>query len=223
MISPSFEYEKKLWKKKLKFVVGADEVGRGCFAGPVVAAAVAFAPFSNFHFPISNGDENIIINDSKKLTNLQRSRAEKWIKENAVSWGVGGASAKVINRLGIAIATKMAFRKAVGNAGRIMQNKIDYLLTDAFFIPYLRGFPRSRQLAIVRGDEKSISIAAASIIAKVYRDNLMEKIGSRKNYKKYEWQNNKGYGTRVHRDAILKFGITGYHRKAFVETFLKSQ
>lgn len=232
---PDFGYEKRIWKKGYRIVAGVDEVGRGCFAGPVVAAAVVFAPISN-----ENGEE-IIIDDSKKLTKLQRERACEWIKKNATTWGIGEVSAKVINSLGMGKATQIAFRRAVANAGRRLEarsgNSIQFLLVDAFYIPFLRGFPKgenklkghknpsikvksAKQLAIVNGDEKSVSIAAASIIAKVYRDSLMEKIGSRARYKKYDWVSNKGYATKHHRNAILKYGITGYHRKQFVETFL---
>jgi ribonuclease HII len=94
------------------------------------------------------------------------------------------------------------------------------LLVDSFYIPHVRGLRRKNQLAIVRGDEKSYSIAAASIIAKVYRDNLIEKIGLRRIFLKYEWYKNKGYGTKKHREAILKYGLTNHHRLQFVKTFL---
>ena len=213
---PNFKYERELWNRGLKYVAGVDEVGRGCFAGPVVAAAVAFAP--EFELRIKNYELGIRIDDSKKLTKLQREKAEKWIKENVTTWGIGEASAALINRLGMGNAAKVAFRKAVKAANQ--NSKLEYILVDAFFIPFLSGFPRSRQLAIINGDEKSVSIAAASIVAKVYRDALMEKIGSRRRYKKYKWVFNKGYGTKHHQEAILRYGITGYHRKQFVETFL---
>ena len=229
---PNFSFEKRLWKKGLKYVAGVDEVGRGCFAGPVVAASVVFS--ANTNIP-----QDVYINDSKKVTKLRREKADKWIKENAISWGIGELSAKVINREGMAKATKMSFRQAVGDANKRLHQKIDFLLIDAFYIPYVRGFPkgrnkakarrsrlsvgtRAKQLAIINGDEKSFSIAAASIVAKVYRDSLMEKIGSRPIYKRYDWVSNKGYASKHHRDAILKYGITGYHREQFVKTFLNN-
>ena len=181
------------------------------------------------------------IDDSKKLTPKQREISAKWIKKNALAYGIGSISAKVINRIGIAKATQMAFRKAIASANQRLEqthtSSIQFLLIDAFFIPFVKGLPRgsryikgngkiksplAKQLAIINGDEKSISIAAASIIAKVYRDNLMQKIGSRARYKKYKWHKNKGYATQEHTAAILKYGITGYHRKQFVETFLKN-
>ena len=137
--------------------------------------------------------------------------------------------------MGLGSATNVAFRKAIAQANRRLHNRIQYLLIDAFYVPYVRGFPTgikkvgkikkrkepvSRQLAIVNGDEKSISIASASIIAKVYRDELMKKIGSKKRYLIYGWVNNKGYATEFHRKAIIKFGTTLHHRRKFVDTYI---
>ena len=217
-------------------VAGADEVGRGCFAGSVVAAVVAFGKNTVFEDKIfSSKGRRIAINDSKKLTFKQREISASWIRKNCLVWGAGEVGVGVINRVGIAKATQMAFRKAVVNASRKLA--IDYLLIDAFYIPYVRGFPsvrrqarqrswndpKSRQIAIINGDEKSYSIAAASIIAKVYRDRLMQNLGSKPRYRRYGWETNKGYGTKLHRQAIKKYGITKYHRKAFVESFLKNR
>lgn len=222
---PNFSFEKSQWKKGLKFVAGVDEVGRGSFAGPVVAASVVFE--KNTKIP-----KDIKINDSKKLTPKQREKAADWIKKNACSWAIGEVSASVINRVGMAKATKMAFRRAVVNANRNAKGRIDFLLIDAFYVPYLRGFPagrksakkrhrttdsRTRQLAIVNGDEKSMSIAAASIVAKIHRDSVMERLGRKSGYKKYGWDKNKGYGTDKHQRAIKKYGITRYHRKSFIK------
>lgn len=209
---PTFKYEKKLWKRGFRFIAGADEVGRGALAGSVVAGAVVFSRFANLQ---ALKDSNIRINDSKKLSAKQREKASKWIKANALSWGIGEASVAVINKLWIGKATKMAFRKAVAGCNiHNSQFSIQYLLIDAFYLPYTRGLRRKNQLAIIKGDQKSISIAAASIIAKVYRDNLMVKL-SRK-YKKYGWEKNKGYGTKQHQQAIKKWGITRLHRRLFV-------
>ena len=211
---PNFRIENKLWKR-FTYVAGVDEVGRGCFAGPVVAGCVVFVPHSLI-------PKSVRIDDSKKITPRQREKGTKWIKENTLSWGVGEVSASVINRLGMAKATKMAFRKAVSVARKRLGKSIDYLLIDAFFIPYVRGNPKGRQMAIVDGDEKSLSIGAASIIAKVFRDRIMVKLGKKPKFKKYGWGRNKGYGTKEHQSAIKKYGITRYHRKQFVETFLSS-
>jgi ribonuclease HII len=217
---PNFRFERKLWKKGYKIVAGVDEVGRGSFAGPVVAGCAVFD--ENSKFKIHNLE--VRIDDSKRMTAKQREKSEKWIKENALSWGIGEISTTLINRSGMAKATKKAFRKAISETRKKLGKKIDYLLADAFFISYVPGLPKKRrQLAIIDGDQKSISIAAASIIAKVYRDKLMISLSKQSKYKKYKWGQNKGYGTREHQKAIKKYGITRYHRKKFVNTFLSNQ
>jgi ribonuclease HII len=210
MTFPDFFFEKKAWKKSFKVVAGVDEVGRGSFAGPVVAAAVAFKAGSTEMLG------NIKINDSKKLTPKQRERASFWIKRNALCYGIGWATVSQINKLGIKKASEIAFRSAIKRCRR----RVDYLLIDAFYIPYVKGLRRKNQEPIVKGDTKSISIAAASIIAKVYRDGLMTDLARNRKYKKYGWASSKGYGTRTHRFAIKKYGLTRQHRKKYVETWL---
>lgn len=231
MGKPSFHYEKRLWKSGFEVVVGIDEVGRGSFAGPVVAAACAFTP------QIQNQNLKVKIDDSKKLSAGKRETADKWIKENAATWGIGQASASEINRVGLVKATSSSFRRAVVDAQKRLDQRINYLLIDAFYIPYLDGFPsarkvrkkgrvvtsKTRQQAIVDGDEKSLSIAAASIVAKVYRDDLMIKLGKKPLYKKYDWEKNKGYGTKYHRIALKEHGPTRYHRMRFIKNFLENK
>ncbi len=223
---PDFSFENKYWKKGFKYIAGVDEVGKGCFAGPLVAAAVAFAPNSKFQFPIFNEfSKEIIINDSKQMSPKQREIADKWIRKNALAFGIGQASVAQINRLGIKKASEIAFRKAIKKAS-IQVSSIEYLLIDAFYIPYVKGLRRKNQKAIIKGDTKSVSIAAASIIAKVYRDNLMRELGKRPKYRVYGWGRNKGYGTREHQAALRKYGMTRRHRRQFVETWqshLKTQ
>lgn len=208
MKTPDFYFEKLLSKKGYKFVAGVDEVGRGCFAGPVVAACVVIDKFS----------KQIIINDSKRLSARQRELADKWIRKNALAWGIGEASVAQINRFGIKKATEIAFRKAIKATDR----EIDYLLIDAFYIPHVLGLRRKNQKAIIKGDTKSVSIAAASIIAKVHRDRLVSKLGSVAKFRKYEWGKNKGYGTKIHQTAIKKYGVSRYHRSLYVESWLKN-
>ncbi len=223
---PDFSYEKKLWRRGFRFIAGADEVGRGAFAGPVVAAAVTFAPITNSQFPIFNENLDLVINDSKQLRPKQREIAAKWIKENALTWGIGESPVNLINRFGMAKATNMAFRKAIANANLKLKAKIgksaaiDYLLVDAFFVPYLKGIKRKNQKAIIKGDTKSISIAAASIIAKVHRDKIMLRLSKNPKYKDYKWGKNKGYGTKDHRSVILRKGICRLHRKQFVRRII---
>src|SRR3989344_983262 len=126
MKRPNFFFEKKLWKKGLNLIAGCDEVGRGCFAGPVVAAACAFAPNSNFQIPqlrrgfvgqaiFNEKGEKIIINDSKKLTALQREKSAIWIKKNCLAWGIGKETASLINRIGMSKATRISFRRAISD------------------------------------------------------------------------------------------------------------
>jgi len=229
MTTPSFRYEKKLWKR-YKFVAGVDEVGRGSFAGPVVAGCVVFP--KQIKIP-----RDVSVNDSKKVSPRKRLIASVWIKENSLAWGIGESSASLINRIGMAKATKRAFRKAISEARKRLGKPIDYLLIDALFIPYVselparrrkdtrgrfRKNPKGRQMAIVDGDEKSLTIAAASIIAKVYRDRLMASLSKKPNLKKYGWGTNKGYGTKQHQRALKKYGLTRYHRKEFVNSFFSS-
>jgi ribonuclease HII len=210
---PNFLFERRVWKRDYRFVAGIDEVGRGCFAGPVVAGCVVFRPDPRLQIPAS-----IRINDSKLLTPRQREVADKWIKKNAAAFGIGQASVSQINRLGIKKASEIAFRKAIKNC----RVEINYLLIDAFYIPYVKGLRRRNQKAIVKGDTKSISIAAASVIAKVFRDALMRKLGKKPKFRRYGWGRNKGYGTLEHRKAIKKYGVTRQHREKFVATWLSN-
>lgn len=187
------EFETKLWQKGFSLVCGIDEVGRGSFAGPVVVGAVIFKDSK-----IPEG-----INDSKLLKPLIREKLSEEIKKISY-WAISEISVRFINKLGIAKATQMAFRKVV----KILSP--DYILIDAFYIKHLN---RKKQKAIVKGDQKCASIAAASIIAKVYRDKLMKKLS--KKYPKYGFAKHKGYGTKRHQEAIKKHGLCKIHRKSF--------
>lgn len=213
MSFPNFSFERRLWKKGHKLIAGVDEVGRGSFSGPVVVGCVVFPV--NISVP-----RGVVINDSKKLNAKKREIAASWIKENALTFATGSVSAKVVDEAGLAKATNSAFRRAIINAQKRIDKRINFLLIDAFYIPYTRNFPANgkmaKQRAITKGDEKSLTIAASSIIAKTYRDSLMISLSERPQYKKYNWGKNKGYGTKEHRLAIKKYGLTGYHRKTFV-------
>ena len=230
---PSFKYEDKLQRKGYKVIAGVDEVGRGSFAGPVVCGIVVFKDSGVKKILKKNG---IKINDSKKLTKKQRELASNWIKKNAYGWGVGVVNAKEVDRLGLSKATASGIRRSIASINIKLDTRVEYLLIDAFYAPYIKNLPipikkkrggikgkrkakiednNARQLAIVNGDEKSISIAGASIIAKVYRDKLMTKLAKYKRYKKYQWDKNSGYGTKLHREMIRKYGITRHHRKKY--------
>jgi len=231
---PNFLFEHRFWRLGYKFIAGVDEVGRGCFAGPVVAGCVIFdrRRVTRVGEPHGRGpelvsrrkgrgaderqDPPVKINDSKRLSPKQREVADKWIRKNARAFGIGQASVSQINRFGIKKATEIAFRKAIKDC----EVEIDHLLIDAFYIPYVKGLRRKNQKAIIKGDTKSISIAAASIIAKVYRDKLMTSLSKLSRYKKYGWERNKGYGTREHQKAIKRYGVTKLHRKQFVRQYI---
>jgi ribonuclease HII len=230
MSLPDLSFEQKLWSRGVRHVAGADEVGRGCFAGPVTAGCVVFPDNVKINSEVE-------INDSKKLDHRKRVRASTWIKKNCLACGVGNASVAEINRLGIKKAAEKAYRRAVAEVNKKLTERIEFLLIDAFYVPYLGGLPvnkrsndivnifesNSKQLAIKKGDSISISIAAASIIAKVHRDEYMINLAKDEFHQMYAWQSNKGYGSLQHRNAIIEHGITSHHRKQFVETFLQNR
>lgn len=194
---PTFDEEQHLWNTGYRYIAGIDEVGRGCFAGPVVSAAVILPP----KFP-----QNVGVKDSKLLTAGNREVLATIIKQHAIAYAIAEVGVSMINKHGIGKATQMSFRKTI----RLLPIKPDFILIDAF---YIRRINRQNQKAIIHGDNKSISIAAASIIAKVYRDELMGKFHQR--YPKYEFAANKGYGTKRHQDAIRLYGLSKLHRTSF--------
>lgn len=203
---PNFSEEKKLLKKGYKCVAGLDEAGRGPLAGPVVAAAVVI---SNFEFRISNFG----IRDSKLMSVNQREEAyEKLIRCKNIVWGVGVVSEKVIDKINILEATKLAMAKAIKNL------EADFLLIDGNF---KLGKINILQKSIIKGDQKVFSVAAASIIAKVTRDRLMQKY--HKKYPQYGFANHKGYGTASHFASLEKFGPCKIHRKSFYPVNTYSQ
>jgi ribonuclease HII len=232
---PTFWYERRLWNRRYRVVVGLDEVGRGAWAGPLVVGAVAFRMpeklkgylrgsdlvVRNNVGPINPKDlQDLGIDDSKRLTPRRRDRLDDLIKKNSLVWAVAEIPVNIINRVGIGKATQMGFRRAVAEVRRKLKGSVDYVLIDAFYVSRLVGLPKkNRQLPIVGGDYKSISIAAASIVAKVHRDRLMCELAVR--HTKYGWDKNVGYGTKKHIKAIKKFGMTRWHRKKFVETGLR--
>lgn len=197
MIVPTLNFEKKLWNSGYSYVCGLDEVGRGCFAGPVVVGAVIFPR----HVEWIDG-----LADSKLIRPRQREKLSRIIKEQCIAWAVSEISVAIINKVGIGKATQMAFRKVLKQCSV----PADYVLIDAFYIKHLN---RKKQKAIKRGDQICASIAAASIIAKVYRDKLMKKLA--KKYPQYGFGAHKGYGTRKHQQALARFGLTRIHRKSF--------
>lgn len=197
MVYATSDIESSLWKRGYNLICGVDEVGRGSFAGPVVAGAVIFS--SDCEFPQG-------IADSKLLKAKRREELESGIKNKAVAWAIGEASVEEINEVGIGKATQTAFQKAVS----ALDPKAEFIIIDAFYIDY---FDKSFQKPVKNGDKLSVSIAAASIIAKVYRDKLMKKLAEI--YPQYGFAKHKGYGTKSHQEAIRKYGLSKVHRKSF--------
>lgn len=197
MITPTLDIESELWQEGYSLICGIDEVGRGCFAGPVVVGAVVFP--QDVVLP-----EDIA--DSKLLKPRQREKLAEEIKKIAIVWSVAEISVRHINKLGIGKATQMAFRKSI----RLLSKSPDFVLIDAFYIKHLN---RKRQRPIKNGDKICASISAASIIAKVYRDKLMKKL--HKKYPQYGFAKHKGYGTTQHQEAIRKYGLSRIHRQSF--------
>lgn len=193
----------KLFEKEyahLGYVCGIDEVGRGPLAGPVVACAV-----------ILPKDVDILyVNDSKKLSEKKREELYDEIMEKAIAVGIGMEDQNVIDELNILQATYSAMRKAIAN----LNVKPDVLLNDAVTIPEVD----IKQVPIIKGDAKSVSIAAASIIAKVTRDRMMVELDEK--YPGYDFASNKGYGSATHIEGIKRQGLCEIHRRSFTKNFI---
>ena len=175
---------------------GCDEAGRGCLAGPVFAAAVILPKYF----------ENDVLNDSKLLTEKKRFELRQIIENQALAWGVGVCTAQEIDVHNIANASYIAMNRAV----EMMKIKPEQLLIDGKYFKTKSGIPYK---CVIKGDSKFASIAAASILAKTYRDDYMHELAPQ--YEAYFWAINKGYPTKKHRDAIRQFGATPHHRMSF--------
>ena len=199
---PSFSEENAMWNAGYGNVCGIDEVGRGCWAGPLVAGAVIFKAKTEVDVK-----ELAQINDSKKITPKKREQLAEFIIYFAKHWGIGSVSSKELDKIGLSKANELAMERAVQNLG----NKPDFCLVDGNIIKESRNIGLFKN--IIKGDSKSISIAAASILAKVFRDKLMDSIHA--DYPEYGFRAHKGYGTSSHRKSIKKHGILPIHRKSF--------
>ena len=200
--------EIELMDKGYSLIAGVDEVGRGPLAGPVVAAACIF-----------DRDVDIVgIDDSKKLSEKKRERLFDEIKEKALAYGIGEASCEVIDEINILEATKLAMRKAIEEADLMLaskgRDKIQIVIFDAIKINDLD----KEQMSVIKGDQTYFSIAAASILAKVTRDNLMKEYD--KTYPEYGFASNKGYGTVKHIEALKAYGACDIHRRSFIGKFV---
>ncbi len=189
-----YEIEKALYEKGIRFIAGVDEAGRGPLAGPVVAAAVILKKDAKFTY----------VNDSKKLSPRQRELALVEIKEQALAIGIGISSVEEIDLINIYRASREAMLSALST----LKIKPDYILTDA--MPMEIDTPME---SIIKGDQKSVSIAAASIIAKTTRDQYMLEMD--KLFPEYGFKNHMGYGTKEHLQALKTYGITPIHRRTY--------
>ncbi len=192
-----YEYEENLQKQGFNFIGGCDEAGRGPLVGPVVCACVVFP----------KGYKNDLINDSKKLTEKKREKLYDIIINDCLSYGISVISAKEIDEINILEASRKGMIEAYKQANQKI--KIDYLLTDAMKISTL-NIP---VLDIIKGDAKSISIAAASILAKVTRDRILYELD--KKYPEYDFKSHKGYPTKKHLELIEKYGVFDEYRKTY--------
>ncbi|MBQ9489815.1 MAG: ribonuclease HII [Lachnospiraceae bacterium] len=193
-----FAYEREYQKYQL--ICGIDEAGRGPWVGPVVAGAVI----------LPKDCDILYINDSKKLSEAKREELYDVIREKAVAWAVGSASEQRIDEINILQATYEAMRQAIAGLGVTP----DLLLNDAVTIPKVE-IP---QVKIIKGDAKSASIGAASIMAKVTRDRMLREYD--KLYPEFQFAKNKGYGTKDHIEALKKYGPTPIHRKTFIKNYV---
>lgn len=201
-IPQSLEIEAGFWEKGFKRIAGVDEAGRGPLAGPVTAAAVIFEP----GFFIQD------VKDSKQLNPNRRSRLYKEIIRSAIAYGIGWAWPREIDRINIRQATFSAMNRAVAK----LEPAPDKLIVDGYEIEACRF----EQESFIKGDNRSFTIAAASILAKVARDELMIRLGQK--YPQYGFERHKGYGTAFHRQMILIHGQCPWHRKSFLKNILNS-
>lgn len=218
-----FKYESELWGKGVNFIAGVDEAGRGPLAGPLVVSAVILKKevlesvaeeIQGMTNALGNYDVKMgksllpytQINDSKKLSEKKREELFKFIKTEAHTFSIIEISHKDIDQQGILPATEWGFLTAV----KELKSKVEHVLTDHVKV---KNIPKNQQTNITKGDSLSINIAAASILAKVYRDNLMREYA--KQYPKYGFEKHKGYGTKKHREAIFEHGPCDIHRRSF--------
>jgi ribonuclease HII len=196
-------FDNSLLNRKIKLIAGCDEAGRGPLAGPVVAAAVIFNKKA-FHKEI---------NDSKKLSGIKREELYEWILQNCLGCGIGIIEHEEIDKINILQASLKAMKEAVG----LLKINPDLILIDGN-----KSFSSEiKTKTIVKGDSKSFSIAAASIIAKVTRDRIMK--NAHNEFPEYKWNQNKGYPTKAHREAVKKFGASPYHRKTFLKKIFSEE
>ena len=199
------QYERALQAKGYRYIVGVDEVGRGPLAGPVVCAAVVM--------PLADNDLIVGVDDSKKLSAKKREQLAKEIKERAIAYAMVEISEKVIDEINILEATKLGMKQAVEGLKLPNGEAPEIVLTDGNMTLDIT----LKQHSVVHGDALSYSIGAASIIAKVHRDTMMNEYA--KLYPQYAFEQNKGYGTAAHIQGIKEYGLCPIHRRTFTKKF----
>jgi ribonuclease HII len=197
--APDLEFEQSLWQQTIIRVAGFDEAGRGAWAGPVVAGAVILPA------EISILRTLVGVRDSKQLNPEQRNNLAPRIRASALTWGVGASSSAEIDELGILPATRLAMQRAL----QALTGSAQHLLIDALFLPDID----TPQTALIKGDQRCLSIAAASILAKTSRDAWM--VACEAEYPQYGFARHKGYGTALHQQRLAEYGPCAIHRRTF--------
>jgi ribonuclease HII len=217
MTTPDLKHEQVLWGQGLTVVAGVDEVGRGAWAGPVVAAAAVFSPGMRLHAEgLSVAAGTVLprlLRDSKKLSPAQRQKVAHELLQINMQWAIGEVGVDEISAMGIGPANFLAMQRALDR----LTVQAEYVLIDGFLHPHIAS---SKQQQVIKGDATVASIAAASVLAKVHRDALME--GYAQRYPEYGFAQHKGYGTSFHQQAILQHGLTPIHRAGYNLKFLTS-
>ncbi len=201
----SLKHERKYYELGYRYIFGIDEVGRGPWAGPVAAGAVCL--------PLARADLSHVlkgVRDSKEMTPLQRMRLAQIIQETALAWGIGSASAEEIDALGIDRATRRAMERALASAVERYPLQPYILFLDDVLLPEMNHI---HQVSMVSGDKRSLSIASASVIAKVWRDAYMDDMANQ--FPAYGFHEHKGYGTAAHQAALMAYGPTPIHRRTY--------
>ncbi len=204
MNTPTFDIEQQYWSQDIRCIAGLDEAGMGALAGPVVAGAVMFSPTALEI--IMSAEKKIPLRDSKLLSASQREKAAIFIKEIADFWAIGAACVAEIDQINIRNASHLAMRRAMES----LHNIPDMLIIDG---TSTNIHPTIFSLSVIKGDQVSYSIAAASILAKVTRDSIMHELHAI--HPEYGFDSHKGYGSKKHMEALNKFGITEHHRKSY--------
>lgn len=205
MMKLTLKIERSYWQKGIDYVIGIDEVGRGAFAGPLVAAGVVFPKIKRITKKLNFLRE---IDDSKKLNAKKRRRLSKKILKHALFYQIEKIDIATINNIGIGKSNHLIIKNVADNLSLKIKNSRLHIICDGLPVHGLEN-----HTSIIDGDCKSITIAAASIIAKVHRDSLMRDL-SRK-YRNYKFARNKGYGTKGHQKALFKYGLSEVHRTSF--------